>query len=498
MADSVVARQQGDDFQARLFWMYAVQLLAENPTVLKVQYETGPKAFDDVVVTYSPAGARQDHRGKAVLIDHLQCKWHVRPGTFGYEELTDPKFSGGETFSILQRALDAQRARAPEGHGARFHLVTNWNAVNPLLKMIRQQHNALDTDGIFKGGPRSQAGQLRGSWANHLGVDDDELRLLIGTLGLNLRIRSGEDLRDQLNDKLARFGMVQVPVGQAGFQYDDLIRKLHAQGRKEFDRNSFREMVNEEKLLEGPPAPNYHVIGVRSFMHAIDGIEGRTTVNLNLVPAFDGRYLKEEGSWDEKVFPVLKEFLLKESAKSDGIRLVLDAHASLAFAAGSILNVKSGKTIEVEQRSPGRRYWSAEDTAIDSHWSALKSELEVRGDGGEVAVAIGITHDIADDVRRHVVEHLPSVGRLIIVAPEQGSSPGAIKSGAHAFLLAERLSIELRKLGRRPLTHLFIAAPNGFTFFLGRHHQVIGKSTLYEYDLEGGRDGGYSPALTIR
>lgn len=497
MADSVVARQQGDDFQARLFWMNAVHLLAEDSPIQKVQYETGPKAFDDVVVMYSTERARQDHRGRAVLIDHMQCKWHVRPGDFGYKDLTDPKFSGGQTFSILQRALDAQRSRAPEGHGARFHLVTNWNAVDPLRRMILQQYNALDSKGIFTGGPRSQSGQLREAWANHLHVDEAELRQLISTLVLNLRIRSGEDLRDQLNDKLARFGMIQVPAGQAGFHYDDLIRKLHAQGRKEFDRKSFLEMVNEEKLLVDPPAPKHHVIGVRSFMHSIDGIEGRTTVSLNLVPAFEGRYLKEEESWDDTVLPSLRAFLLQEAAKDDDIRLVLDAHTSLAYAAGSVLDVKSGKTIEIEQRSPVRRYWSADDSPTDLAWPALTTAIEVVGDGEEVAIAIGITHDIIGDVRTHVAEHIASVGRLVTVTPQGGSSPSALKSGAHAYQLAEKLSVELQKLGRRPLTHIFISAPNGFTFFLGRHHRVIGTSILYEYDFEGHRGGGYIPVLTV-
>ena len=32
-----------------------------------------------------------------------------------------------------------------------------------------------------------------------------------------------------------------------------------------------------------------------------------------------------------------------------------------------------------------------------------------------------------------------------------------------------------------------IAAPNGFTFFLGEHQNVLGPTTLYEWDLEGTR-----------
>jgi hypothetical protein len=45
--------------------------------------------------------------------------------------------------------------------------------------------------------------------------------------------------------------------------------------------------------------------------------------------------------------------------------------------------------------------------------------------------------------------------------------------------------------------HLFIAAPNGFTFYLGRHIKVLQPVTLYEYDFDGGRSGSYEPSLSM-
>lgn len=497
MADAIVARQQGDDFQARLFWMHAVHLLDDTSSIQRVLYETGPKAFDDVVVMHSAERAPQDHRGRPLLLDHMQCKWHVRPGDFGYEQLIDPGFSGAQKVSILERALAAQRSHAPEGHGARFQLVTNWNARDPLGKLILQQYNALDLQGLFKGGTSSQTGKLRAAWADHLGIDEDELRTLVSTLAFNLRIRSGEDLRDHLNDKLARFGLVQSPPGHSGFLYDELIRKLHSQGRKEFDRKSFRDLVRDEKLLAGPPEPGRHVIGVRSFMHAIDSLEARTTVNLNLVSMFEGRYLKEKESWDDTVLPRLKSFLLAEASKDDHIRLVLDAHISLAFAVGAVIDVKSGKAIEVEQRTGGRRFWSASDTPIDPAWPALEMTTKDLGNGDELAVVVGITHDIVDDVLRYVAAELPEIGRLLVATPEGGPAQTAIKSGTHAAQAAEALAVGVRKIGKHPTVHLFVAAPNGFTFFLGQHHRAIGRSILYEFDFDGRRGGGYSPALTV-
>ncbi|NJO34890.1 MAG: hypothetical protein HC869_19015, partial [Rhodospirillales bacterium] len=46
----------------------------------------------------------------------------------------------------------------------------------------------------------------------------------------------------------------------------------------------------------------------------------------------------------------LAAFVLGAARASEHLRLIIDAHASLAFATGALLNVKSGKRIEIEQR----------------------------------------------------------------------------------------------------------------------------------------------------
>lgn len=497
MADAVIARQQGDDFQARLFWLHAAQLMDDSSSVVRVAFESGPKAFDDVVIDHAAERAPQDHYGKPMLRDHLQCKWHVKPGDFGYRDFTDPAFSGGSSVSILQRVLAAQREHAPKGEGARFQLVTNWNALPPFRALIRNQNNDIDIDALFTGGSRSAMGEFRATWAGHLGIDEGELRTVVRTLGVNLRIRSGEDIRAHLNDRLARYGLKPIPTSEAGFAYDDLVRKFHAQGRKVFDRKSFRDMVREENLIAGPPPALKTVIGVRSFMHPIDSIEARTTTNLNLVPFFDGRYLRDEASWNSTLYPALKDYLVAEAAKVDHVQLILDAHVSLAYAVGSILDVKSGKTIEIEQRTGGRRFWSTSDVTAAPDWPKLTTTEEALGKGGEVAVAISLTHDVLANVRTHVTASLPQVGSIVAIGLEGGPSFMGVKSGAHASTLAEAVSAHVRQLAQRARVHLFIAGPNGFTFFLGQHHRVMRPVTLYEWDFDGLRGRGYSEGLSL-
>lgn len=499
MADAVIARQQGDDFQARIFWLAAASLLDDESPVRRVFFETGPKAFDDVVIDYARDGAPQDHFGKPILRDHRQCKWHIRPGDFGFSDFTDPAFIGGTSTSFLQRARAAQSAHAPTGEGARFQLVTNWQTRenDPLRRLILNQTNAVDIDAMFRGGNASMMGRLRSLWGGHLNIDENELRLLVRTLGVNLRIRSGEDLREQLNDKFAAVGLRRVPRDEAGFGYDDLIRKLHAQGRKEFDRESFRALVHEEKLLAGPKDPPKITIGVRSFMHHIDNIEARAPTTLNLVPHFDGRFLKDEAGWDSDLFPALKSFVLTEAQKSDHMRLVLDAHVSLAFAVGSVLNVKAGKSIEIEQRTNGRRFWGRDDVPLDPSWPTITTSIEEFGIGQDTAVAIGLTHDVAPMVREFLKEQ-PEIGKLLVIMPSAGASGASVKSGSHAMKLAEEIVAIIRREKRAPMLHFFIAAPNGFTFFLGQHQQVLGSSAVYEWDFEGIRSRTYCKGLTLR
>lgn len=502
MSKAVVARKQGDDFQARLFWLHAALLLDPNGPVTKVGYETGPKAFDDVLVEFDPTRAPQDHRGRPVLRDHLQCKWHVRPDHFGYGDLIVPDFIGAHQVSFLQRARDAQRAFAPAGDGARFKLVTNWrlNAADPLVRLVLLQWHALDVDQLFDGGARSAMGRVREEWRSHLGIDDAALRLVASTLGITQRLESADDLRERLNDRFAAVGMVRVPADEAGFFYDDLIAKLHSQSRTGFDRDAFREMCKSERLLDDRRERNPVTVGVRSFMHPIDDLAERCDQALNLVPFFDGRYIKDEADWNARVWPEVRAFVVKAARANDHLRLVLDTHVSLAFAVGTLLDVKSGKRIEIEQRTGGKRFWAADDMPEDPAWPKLEFEDETLGDGVDVAIAVGLTHDIAE-MARNYVKHNRAIGRLTIARPQGGHSGSSVRCGHHAAKLAEAVTSHLRAGGRSAknprTTHVFIAGPNGFAFFLGQNHAAIGPCVIYEWDFDGKRGGDYSPGLAV-
>jgi hypothetical protein len=213
-----------------------------------------------------------------------------------------------------------------------------------LARLILMQSYAVDLAHLFDGTTdASLMGGVRKLWRDHLALNDAQLRLVTRTLGVTLRLNSGEELRVHLNDRLGRVGLIRVPPSEAGFFYDDLINKLHSQGRKDFDRGSFRAMCEQEHLFDKDRDRNPVTIGVRSFMHPIDDLGARCDRALNLVPHFDGRFIRDEQAWNSTLFPALREFILAAARENDHLCLVLDTHVSLAFGIGAILNVKSWK-----------------------------------------------------------------------------------------------------------------------------------------------------------
>ena len=502
----IVARRHGDEFQSRLFWLKATSLLDPNSPVEKVAYETGPKGFDDILVEYDPQTAPPDHEGKPILRRHIQSKWHTVGGRFGYGDLIDPSFINAQRFSLLQNAYDAQTRHAPDGSGCRFEFVTNWllRPEDQLMTLVRKESDALDLARLFDGTTdKSRMGQVRKLWRSHLGVDDERLELVARVLAIVEAPESLASLRERLDDRFAVVGMKRVPAAQSGFLYDDLIAKLLAQGRAEFDKDSFHDMCRRERLLEDPVRRTDPVtIGVRSFMHPIDGLEDRCHDMLNLVPYFDGRYVRNQADWQKLMVPQLRDFVINAARQRDRLRVVLDAHVSLAVAVGAFLNVKSGKRVEFEQRTNGRQFWSNDDQAAEAGWPTFRFEEEhLSSEPHDTAVAIGLTHDVSVAVRSFVMSNPHRIGRILHCRPDGGASQQSVRCGRHAWMLAESLLQRIRRMRESgsigAVVHVFLAGPNGFAFFLGQHQVALGPLAVYEWDFDGYRGGGYSLGLLI-
>lgn len=503
MTQAITASRDGATFQARLFWDRAARLLREDGPITKVGFEIGPKSFDDIWVEYDRIHGPSDQEGVPLRREHLQCKWHAAPDNYGYKHLIDPEFINANARSLLERARAAQMGYAPNGMGVRFKLVTNWRIEkeDPLRSMISTRSTALHVDRLYGSKTDdSAAGAIRKAWREHLNIDEDELRILARTLAIGEATDSLEDMRERLDMTFLAVGLRRVPANESAFLYDDLIYQWMGQKRLEFDRKSFREACDREGILEtSTPAPK--VYGVKSFEHAFDHLEDRCEEVLDFVPVFDERYIRSDADWSATLYPELRAFLADAASKQDRPRLALDTHTSLAFAAGSVLNIKSGRVVELEQRILSKAVWAADDMLADPAWPHFEfAVIELDTARPEMAIAVGVTHNVVADVVAYVGRSLPSVGRILTCVPSMGPGARSVVCGRHAFDLAAALAkkvAELKTHGARGLNHLFIAAPNTLTFFVGQRQVALGPTRLYEFDFDGGRDGSYRPSLTL-
>ena len=504
MTQAVAVRRDGDTFQARQFWFRAARLLDPKSPISRVGFEAGPKSFDDIWVEYEREREPCAHDGTPLRREYVQCKWHVAPGTYGYSDLADPAFINASTRSLLQRAREAQLEHAPDGTGIRFKLVTNWqiDRVDPLGPMISNRSGNIRLERLFGSKTdNSKQGIVRKAWREHLDIDETELRLLANTLAFGHVSGTSDDLREHLDDIFAAVGLIRIPSNQNTLIYDDVVFQWMAQGRLEFNRETFREACARENLL-GPSKERPRVFGVKSIEHAFDRLEDRCDRTLDLVAAFDERYIRNDTDWETELYPKLQAFLSSAAQNQSRLRLALDAHTTLAFAAGSILNIKSGRDVELEQRTLGQRVWAADDVPPHPDWPTLHESFhDLKTEKADLAVALGITHDILNDVRQYVDSTLHSVGRLLNLQPSTGPGAQVVTSGRHAFDLAQSVKDALRRANVATTqpgpTHIFVAAPNALMFFLGQLQPLLGRLRLYEFDLDGGRGGSYNASLNL-
>lgn len=512
MARAPAARQLGDAYQARLFWYHACTLFFSNHQVARVGFEVDEAlGFDDVAVYYS--APQPDVHGGHVLRDYYQSKFHVaQTGSFGYESLITPSFIGTSKASILQRLKSAIEESTRLGVASRYTLVSPW-IVHPddaLADISGLVDSSLRLGRLSEGKTeRSTMGAVRAAWRRHLELStDDELLKLLSAFRLDARAWSFDGIRTALEDRLWRAGFRTLDTNQISFQYDDLIQKAFQAGTVEFDRASLKDLAQQEGLWVGPPASpddGRKVIAVRSFTRWTNQIADSADRFLDLVEWFRGRPIASDELWSAEVWPRLSAFL--ESAIEEGAShdLHIDAHTTIAFAAGYALAKAPVAIVPIQRTGPTSTIrWEPSDGQTanpkDPLWMVEWQDVD-GGDPGHLAVAISVTRDVSDDVATYLAASGSSVGRILVASPPGGISQRAVRDGEHAWSLAEALAQVIRKERSRRApgspVHLFIAAPNAFTFFLGRQATALGPCQLYEYDFDSSELGAYQPSLQI-
>lgn len=505
MVDSVIAPWHGNNYQARIFWQNAFNLLNPTSCVVEVTFEANrPKAFDDVVVKYDPPVPRSGP--ERIAADYHQIKWHVgMAGRFGYEDFVDPNFIGAQKVSLLLRLKQAQASIA-EPSCFTFLTTDRIKDGDPLGELISGNDKSLLAERLFDGtADASRMGKVRKLWRDHLQLESDsELKAVVNNLRIFDGHRSLEELRNEINFQARAVGVLPCTATDSDFRFDELARQLKARRLNSLNRETLLQLCRDEGLLAPAsatvPEP-FLPIAIRSFLGPAADIIGAVPENtLLLTNDFRQRYLRDDMDWQQDIRPKVEAFLCDAVLKSPRLRLILDAHASIAFLTGAVLDLKSGVDIELVQKGrAGSQPWRATDSTADKG-AAFDVTEEIVGSGRDIAIAISIAQPTVMQARAYVSKNLAQVGKLVSFSLPGGPGQQTVAGGGHATRLAEQVSNHLRQVKAHDLeavAHIFAACPNALLFFLGQGHQGVSPCVVYEFDYDRKGNKTYQPSFVI-
>ncbi|HEX7181345.1 MAG TPA: SAVED domain-containing protein [Thermoanaerobaculia bacterium] len=245
-------------------------------------------------------------------------------------------------------------------------------------------------------------------------------------------------------------------------------------------------------------------LGIRSFDGWGKDMEDRNDTVLDLVKLFDGRKIRQPEDWQQEVLRRVREFLDRYVDERRPLVLDFAAHSSIAFAAGWLLEAKSGLDVRVRQRTQtqGEREWHPNEGEVPEGpmWLDLP-DLVGAPEAPNLAAALSVTHKhVAQEVQKLVEREGLPIRRIIDASvPEPGQR--SVRSGAHMLHLAEALLPRLRQRApeeRDSRLHLFYAGPNALQLYLGQLARSLGRIVLYEYDFDQpGAQGQYTRSIEL-
>lgn len=504
MGKAIDAINAGLTYQNLYFWLFASELLHNNTNIKEVSYEDDRvKSLDDVVVEYIEPLRGDYSIDDEILMDFYQVKYHVKNSEqIELLDLIDPSFINASTHSFLDRVHDALKLGYTK---ARFHLVTPWNIKKgDLLEvLLDNRHNKLILNDLFDGRPKTKMAKARKLMMQHLELDNEaDLYAILGSIRIQ-HSKPGISLliKDQLNSRLMLAGLKPIDFKFLTNPYNDLIVNCAGMGSKRFNKDSLLKLCRTERLYTGQPLllKDDIPVGIRSFLPFTENLDEETNHLLCLSDHFDGRLIKSEKSWNRDIYTKLLEFSKGVFSPGSAYLIQFNTHLSITFAAGLILNPKSGVRAFPVQRGGGLIAWIPDVYhEVISDYPLFTEEItEDSLIESDTVVAISVTRNVKSHVDWYMEEyHLSSKMFYHFYLPLEGTK--SIQDGTHAWLLAEQVIRVLDRRNprqRKGKVHFFIAAPGGFVFFLAQQAANIPEITLYEHNFSG--DGSYFPSLVL-
>lgn len=291
---------------------------------------------------------------------------------------------------------------------------------------------------------------------------------------------------------------------QASLLVDAMIEEQLLQSTKDgyTDRTAFNQELNERiKLVIKMYTKVREKVGILSFPRGSEQLPREVPILLDLQNRFDGRFLKRGLDWTFDIGKPVQDFLRANTEPQRAYQIMLEAHGSIAFAAGRVFDTKFGVDIcPVQKTISGPEVW--EINKLDQTEYPIWNVEHIAEDESAVdtALILNVRYNIRSDVERYLKEQRVHIRRIINFSPKDtgGSTNFFIQNGTHAAKLAEGVYAALAgrsTVERRAYLHIFAAVPNAFMFILGQVSRPFGNCILYEYDFEQQGNCSYMPSI---
>lgn len=500
MAASVVARQLGDEYQQLVFWKYALMMISGKYEIQNIRYEDETvKSYDDIVIQYSTP---QIFRDSTIIKEYIQVKFHMRDdGLFTVDKLLNPSFINATKNSLLHNVVAAYRELGEkEFKQCVFVIYSMWDVDqgDVLYKLISNENSTLEIERLFDGTTeRSRMGKIRKKMKTSLGVEEDELKCVLKQIRIKSRQEKMDDLILRLNQQLENCGLQVISGSKHTNPYSQLIQNLYKSGHNFFTKEILEKLLRNENMYS--PKREKELIAIRSFIKHAENLESEAEHILKLEDCFEGRFLKNEYTWEGNIYPVIKEYLSKNCQSDKEYRIQIEANPTIAFLAGRTLDIKIAKDILPVQRTDnGIINWSKTDNDMDYPQTFCTSRI-LDDEKNDIAVVVGISREILNDVEEFLILAKEKIGRIIDIRLKTTDSANVI-DGMHAWLIVNQIKNEIDKRALREkqgILHLFLACPNSIVFMMGRYSLSFGKIQLYEYDFNKQRTCTYYPTMKL-
>lgn len=511
MANSVIARQSGDDFQANVFWINACGLSNPKTGISSVAWEqNGTFGFDDVVVTYAPEKLESD--GRKYNTDFYQVKYHVDEAKgFTYEALMDPGFIGNKTESILQRLHKSYKHDREAYRNNRYSILNTWGyASNDPLRKLVLNSGYIRLDRLFSGGGRSETGEIRETWKKHLGIEDDnELREVLESFRIDAGYYNERSVRLAYTSNLQLAGLKSPSHIQISDSYTKLIQELQKRGHTTFTKDELWNILTVEDLIELQEEvinEQKFKIGIRSFSKGAENLQHVVDRISCFLHCFNERFLLDEYTDMNYLNEQINELAEFAKAKGEPLELYFDTHIPIAFVFGRALNYKqTAIDITVVQKTMnGSLNWRPEIEKVGSYpkplWNLTATERNLTG--SDLAISVSISRNTQHEVDLYLDANSLEVKSHLHFEINTGVGQNSIIDANHAVAamddLVEQVRLYKKVNGIIGSIHLFFSGPVSMAFFLGQRSSVLKNINLYDYDFTDDRDGGYHHIVTIK